>query len=380
MNSTITVIGAGPIGLIAARHLAEAGMQVTVLEEHAKVGKPMQCAGLISKSGAAINKLPVKECTLNEIQGARIFAPNGEMLSVHKYETVALVIDREKFDLECLKEAEKLGVEVKAKCKLIDLRSDTVFYQHEERGEIMKTKIAIGADGAGSKSRSLLGMQQPSTSFINAYQIRAKGSFEKEFVELYFGSFAEGFFAWKIPESKSIARIGIGTTMQKNAQQALEEFLQKKSIQVEKIEESAGLIPIGQPLKETVKGNALLIGDAAFQTKATTGGGIITGSVAARLASEAVIENQRHRKPLKSLDKNLSALNKDLQIHWKIRKYLNSLNEDSLNKLFVKLKNAKIDQFLEKYGNMDHPSLFAGKLLGNPKMWFLLPEVINALR
>ena len=106
MNTTISVIGAGPAGLAAAKKLAESGWQVTVLEEHKKVGKPMQCAGLVSKSGAAINKLPIQDCVLNEIQGARIYAPNGEFLSLRKYETVALVLDREKFDLNCLKEAQ----------------------------------------------------------------------------------------------------------------------------------------------------------------------------------------------------------------------------------------------------------------------------------
>jgi len=380
MNTTITVVGAGPAGLIAAKHLAGAGWQVTVLEDHKKVGKPVQCAGLISKSGATVNKLPVQDCVLNEIQGAKIFAPNGETLSLHKYETVALVLDREKFDLNCLKEAQKLGVEVKTQCKLIDLRSDTVFLQHEERGEMLKTKIVVGADGANSKVRSLIGMQLPSDSFVNAFQIRAKGRFEKEFVQLHFGSFAEKFFAWVIPESKEIARIGLGTTIQKNPKQALQDFLQKKSLEVERIEENAGLIPIEAPLREVSKGNTLLVGDAALHAKASTGGGIITGSIGARIAAETITEHLRHGKPLKNYEKNIQLLNKDLILHWKIRKFLNSQTDESLNKLFAKMKKAKIEQFLEKYGNMDHPTLFAGKLLSNPRIWFMLPEVISALR
>jgi hypothetical protein len=111
-----------------------------------------------------------------------------------------------------------------------------------------------------------------------------------------------------------------------------------------------------------------------------TGGGIITGSIAAGIAAESITEHLRHGKPLKNYDKNLSALNKDLMLHWKIRKYLNSTSDKDLDKLFVKMKKAKIEQFLEKYGNMDHPSLFVGKLLSNPKIWLMLPEALKILR
>ncbi|HIH21448.1 MAG: geranylgeranyl reductase family protein [Candidatus Diapherotrites archaeon] len=380
MNTTITIAGAGPAGLTTARHLAEEGWQVTVLEEHKKIGKPMQCAGLISKAGAVINKLPVQDCILNEIQGARIFAPNGEKLFLHKYETVALVLDREKLDLNCLKEAEKHGVEVRTNCKLIDARTDTVFLQQDERGEMLKTKILVGADGANSKVRSILGLRMPSENFVNSFQIRAKGRFEKEFVELHLGNFAKGFFAWVVPESRDTARIGIGTSVQENAQQALDKFLKEKNISVQKIEHTAGVIPIGQPLKEACKGNALLVGDAGFHAKATTGGGIVTGSIAARIAAETITEHLRNKKPLKNFDKNLAGLNKDLLLHWKVRRFLNSQTDEQLNRLFEKMKKAKIEEFLEKHGNMDHPSLFAGKLLSNPKIWFLLPEALKALR
>lgn len=381
MNPTVTVIGAGPAGLLTARHLAEQGWNVRVIEEHASVGKPVQCAGLISKSGTFINKLSIKESIVNEIQGARIYAPDGECLSIHKYETVAYVIDRELFDRECLKEAEKLGVEVRKNCKLIDLRSDTAFVQQNERGEMIKAKVFVGADGVNSKVRSAIGMHMPSESFVNCHQIRAKGSFDRDFVELHFGSFAQNFFAWVIPEGKNNARIGVGTSLKKNAKQCLEEFLKKKGIEVEKTDETAGLIPIGQPLKEVSKANTLLVGDAAFHTKATTGGGIITGSIGARLAAECITEHLRSGRPLKDYDRAVAReLNKDLLIHWKVRKFLNSQSDDSLNRLFAKLKKAKIEQFLEKYGNMDQPSLFAGKLLANPKTWVMLPEAISVLR
>src|SRR4029453_7679153 len=43
----VIVVGAGPGGLAAARALAADGRSVLVLEEHAIVGEPVHCTGLL---------------------------------------------------------------------------------------------------------------------------------------------------------------------------------------------------------------------------------------------------------------------------------------------------------------------------------------------
>ena len=46
----ISIIGGGPIGAYTAYLLAKAGEQVRIFEEHNKIGKPVQCAGIVSKN------------------------------------------------------------------------------------------------------------------------------------------------------------------------------------------------------------------------------------------------------------------------------------------------------------------------------------------
>ncbi len=379
-NPIVIIAGAGPAGTLTAKHLGERGWQATVLEEHGSIGKPVQCAGLISKSGSLANSLPLDGCILNEIQGARIFSPNGEKIELQRFETVAFVIDRQRFDENCAREAEKQGAEILANTRLIGAKEDRVFIQREERGEMLRAKVLVGADGANSKARSLAGTRLPSTSFINAYQITARGSFDREFVELHLGGFAEGFFAWVIPESKKTARIGIGTTMQKNAKKCLGEFLEKKGLDARETGRTAGIIPCSPPIKEPFSGNTLLVGDAAMQAKATTGGGIVTGSMAAKACAGAIDSHLREKKSLGEYADMLAHLNRELSIHWKIRSYLNSLSEQKTNALFARLKKAGIERFLEKHGNMDRPTLFAGKFMANPRNWLLFPELLKVLR
>lgn len=366
------VVGGGAVGLNTARLLAQDGWDTTVIEEHSEIGKPVQCAGLISKTGVEDNRLDLGDSIVNHVQGARIFAPSGLELKLQKFETVAYIVDREKLDKAFAEQAKKAKAKILTSTRLIDVRNETVFVQHEKRGEMLKARVIIGADGANSSVRKILKIDAPAENFVNTFQVRAKGSFEKEFVHLYFGRFAPGFFGWVIPESNNIARIGLGCRLSSNPKKCFEDFVQEKKIALsDTIEHNSGMIPIGEPLKNAVQGNILLCGDAAFQTKATTGGGIITGSIASKELFKTVSAHFKDKKPLQNYPKRLSELNKDLLMHWKIRKYLNSLNEMELNQIFEKLKKAKIEDFLAKYGDMDRPSRFIPKILSNPSMWSL---------
>ncbi len=368
----IAVIGAGAVGLHSAIELLKSGWDVTVIEEHGEIGKPVQCAGLISRSGAEMLHLPIEECIVNEVRGAKLFAPNGEILKIEKNKSVAYVLDRAKLDKALYAEAKKHNAKIMLNTSLIDIRNEMLFIKHENRGEMLKAKITIGADGVNSNVRKILGINVAAENLLHAYQVTAKGSFEKDFVQLHFGNFAPGFFAWVIPESAETARIGIACSGNKNPNEALQEFMRKANLQINDVHgRLAGLIPVGPPLKENLKGNVLLVGDSAMHTKATTGGGIITGCIASLALNKTVSEHLKNNASLSNYSNNLGALNKELQMHWKLRNYFNSLNENDINALFAKLKKANAENFLSLYGDMDMPSKFLPKLLRTPSLWGL---------
>lgn len=366
---------------MTAARIAEKGFPAIVLEEHAQIGYPTNCTGLISKSGSQLTNLPFKDTIVNEIRGAKIFSPDGNSFSVDKYETVAYVVDRAKLDQECAKVAQKAGVEIRTNCRMIDVRNHTVFAQQDNRGEMFKSKIVVGADGVMSKTRNqLMKINVPKEKFVNSYQALCKGEFQKEFVELHFGSdFAPQFFAWVVPENKHYARIGTAAPLGINVKDAFDRFLVKKEMDVKVQDGCAFLIPVGEPLQSTTDGNLAIVGDAAFQTKATTGGGIITGVMAGHLLGDTIADHYAKGTPLKEVDHRLKNLNHELAMHYKIRKYLNGLDDAKMNQLFAKAKKAGVDGFLEKYGNMDLPSLFMSKVFTNPRMWGFAPDAMKLL-
>ncbi|MFH0906580.1 MAG: hypothetical protein V1824_04565, partial [archaeon] len=165
----------------------------------------------------------------------------------------------------------------------------------------------------------------------------------------------------------------------KNPTKTMNEFLEKYNFKEFNFDGSS-IIPISANLKTRVYNNMLLVGDAGCFIKATTGGGIVFGLLSAKAASVAITERLKKFKPLSNYDKSLSRINLELGIHYKIHKYINSLNNLDLEELMQELKSAEIEEFLSRNGDMDFPTSFISKALLKPKLLRLTPKAIDILR
>jgi geranylgeranyl reductase len=79
LKTKVVVVGGGPAGAIAARSLAEYGVDVIVLERNPSFKKP--CGGAISL--IALEELHIPETVIGkEVKCIRIVSPKGEKLDV----------------------------------------------------------------------------------------------------------------------------------------------------------------------------------------------------------------------------------------------------------------------------------------------------------
>lgn len=375
----VAIVGAGPVGLQTAIRLKELGFDATILEEHETIGVPEHCTGLISKKGVEELGLHLGDSLQNTIKGAKIFSPSGHMIKIKSKEAVAYVVDRKEFDSILLRRARLLGVHVATETKLIDVRNNTLFVQSQKRGELRKADIIVGADGVNSTIRHLIGIPTNKDSFIHTLQTTCTGDFDPDMVEVHLLDYSKGFFAWVVPISKDKAKVGIGSILGENISEALKKFISEKMKNARPYHYESALIPYGEPLKGIVKGNLVLVGDSAFQTKATTGGGVIFGIKSANILAETIAQTLKGKTTLNTYENKMSELNKELKIHWKIRRYANSLSPQEMDDLFIKLKKKGIEKFLAKEGNMDEPSKFIGKLITNPAYFTMLGTALKFL-
>lgn len=350
----INIIGAGPAGLYIAYLLAKAGKEVNVFEEHAKIGLPVQCTGIITSHLKDILEIDSR-FLVNRVTNVRVISKRQSAEFKLKYPNY--IVDRERFDSHLAALAKKHGARIflghkymgqeKGFCIIRDVKNDKVIR--------LKCSILIGSDGPLSRVSEMINPGMKRKYWVGC-QARANIRCKSGTFEAYFGDSFPGFFGWVVPESASVARIGIAS--KKNVNILFRQFLKSRKIRPESIiEYQAGLIPVfckKQKLQNRHK-NIFLVGDAASQVKATTGGGIIPSLRAAELLSESILQKRDYEKLCRK------ELNKDLVLSQLIRKTLDRFSDKDYDRLFALCRTSKVKSIIESF-DREYPSRFMLRL------------------
>lgn len=365
------VAGAGPSGTYASHKLSSSGFRVLNLEEHKEVGKPVECTGLVSKR---VFSLVNSRSKVNEVSGADIYFPGGQPIHVEKQEKT-IVMDRDSFDKDAAGMAIGSGTDLRINSRVVKVRNyeDHVMVVYREDGNLKEAKAmaVVGADGVNSRVRRELFDSRPSR-MVTAYQVDSAYTMEdQDSVDVYLGSESSvGFFGWATPSGR-ITRIGVGSY--KSA--ALKHFFRiNRRFKKDRIVGiNGGAIPISY-LKRTYADRTLLVGDAAGIVKPLTGGGIFTGIVAAKHASQALTEAYEHEnfnsKFLSRYEKYWkSELGRELYLDGLIQKYFTSLSDSALDSIYSILSKPQNISLINRMGDIDFPSkVVAGMILRNPSL------------
>jgi digeranylgeranylglycerophospholipid reductase len=359
------IIGGSAIGNFLAFKLTEKGLKPIVIEEDDNVGTPVQCTGLVSDKINKFGHLP-KEIIKNKFTSAKIHFPDGNALDI---KGEAILIDREKFDRFWYEKAKEGGADYLLGERLTKFVVADIVYAKTTKRKF-KTDIIIGCDGPMSFVRRHFGIFYKT---VPALQSLSKKSTENtKQVELFFGSqFTDYPFAWSVPENEKISRIGM--FIKDDINNRFADFLEH--LDAVPIDKQGGIVPIDKP-KQSAFANSILVGDAACQTKASTGGGVVTGMICAEIAADAIAK--AYDKLDFSEDFLLREYDhlwrkkiiKDLYVSLKVRKLLNRLDDDDLNELGqLGMKNREI---IEKHGDMDFYSRLYNELKKSSDLKYML--------
>jgi digeranylgeranylglycerophospholipid reductase len=367
MNYDVVVVGAGPAGAIAARYAARNGAKTLLIEEHASIGSPVQCTGLISTKALKECELDEGSFALSKIRGAFVYAPNGEETCVRGKDIKAYVIDRKIFDRKLVELAVDTGVDILLKTRFLDMDNGRISVISGGEKKEIRSEIIVGADGIQSSVGRAAGLPR-CEKFLSGIQFEAPyNPKDPEYVEIFTGNdIAPGFFGWAVPFS-GMARIGLAKNPGRPARYCLEKLLNHPIIasryRGSRTEHVVGGIPIGPPRK-TASGRVMLVGDAAGQVKPTSGGGIYMGAVCAKIAGEVAARVSRKECGLLEYERKWrSAVGRELDIGMRIHKSIGKLSDENLNEFIAFLNKPEIRELITEYGDMDHPSVLLGKLI-----------------
>jgi digeranylgeranylglycerophospholipid reductase len=350
----IIIVGGGPAGAWTAKHAAERGMSVLLLEKDREIGIPVRCGEGVIKS--SLEKLvPIqKEWIAQEVTSLQLIAPDETVVDLAIEET-GVILHRKVFDHDLAGMASDAGVEVVTEAYVHGLLSDNgsitgVQVNCSGKEFEVSSSIVIGADGVESRVGRWGGLKThlPLNGIGSCAQmLLSEIDIDPSCVQFYFGKeIAPEGYLWLFPKGKRMANVGLGQVRHsldsKTALESLKTFVNKKFKDHTMLSCIAGGVPAVPTLKEIVGNGLMLVGDAAHQEDPISGGGIINamiaGQIAGEVAAEAVRGGDVSKKQLKVYEKRWHKTEgKNAEVSYQISKVKNRFSDEELNRLAVML-------------------------------------------
>ena len=283
---------------MAARHLAQRGHDVVVLEEHPGIGLPTHCTGLIGLE--AFSELDIPRHTILDItHAARFVAPDGSSVIVDADRVNAAIVDRALFDQALADSSRAAGADLRssARVRTIAISDTGVTVTADGDGGTITARACILACGANYRFNRQLGLGV-TRAFVQSAQLERSFAGPEQ-VEVHLGrSVAPRGFAWVVPfrrDGQPFQRLGLmadagaGSLFRAFATQLRSRY---GIADADWPEPRLKILPLG-PVARTYGPRLLAVGDAAGLVKPTTGGGIYYSLISGQFAADTLDEALR---------------------------------------------------------------------------------------
>lgn len=388
------VVGAGPAGSTAAFELAQRGRSVLVVEEHSRVGHPVQCAGLVSRR--ALRLAGSERAVRQPVHGAAVFGPSLRSIEFTAGDPRGYVLDRAGWDQDLADRAARAGARFELGCRFDRRLSDdgrTVrveLSRTDGSKEEVEARLVIGADGVTSAVARAFRLRRP-VEILPAFEAEYPTSpGDPDRVEVYLSNrFAPGLFGWWIPDGRGGARVGVAAhadgTSARRYFERLSTYLGRRFGRP--LGSATGFIASGIPIgtvPRTVADRVMLVGDSAAQVKPLSGGGIYIGMRCAQIASEvadgALAEGRLTSQRLAEYERRWRAeFGEEFDRALALRALFVRLTDADLDRLIEVLRSSDLLETIVAFGDIDFPTHVARRLLlQSPGLLRLFPKAMSA--
>lgn len=306
------VVGAGPSGCAAAYDLATAGYSVLLLDRH-QFPRVKPCAGALTIKTVRALRFRVDPVVRAIADGIHVTRDLGDTSELRSKIPICLMTVRSEFDDFCLRKTIDAGAEFQVIDGLISFEEETDTVVLRTRSGDFRAQFLIGADGANSKVRMLLGDQN---WFRRGLAIEAHAPLHNDAkaMEIDFGVVPRGY-GWSFQKGDHL-NVGLYTEAAgiKLTRAALAEYLKRKFACTEFdhfIGHYLGLGGLGYVPKQR---RTFLVGDAAGLTDPLSGEGICNAVRSGQAAASAIISELRDGMDARECYRQaLGGIHEDLQ-------------------------------------------------------------------
>jgi digeranylgeranylglycerophospholipid reductase len=318
----VLVVGAGPAGSGAGMAAAQQGASTLIVERKKEIGTPVQCGEVVGLSVMEMAGLKLPPHVVCARQNYTRFVVDRQLYVDNRspYWRSATV-ERKIFDKHLAMEAARAGAQVQADCRLVDVEIKdgcvtSAQLRYQGKDVEVRPKYVIAADGVHSTLAKAMGREEYLGESIARgveYEMVAKKRLPpcmQIFIEPEIGL----GYGWIIPKGPFRANVGLGLVGRAASRR---EFLMdwitqhpvvSRYFDTDKVlEVKTGDAPVPGFEGGPVMGNVLFAGDAAGQTLAFVGEGImpsyVCGGIAGRIAGTA-----RSLKDLSAYDPEVRAI------------------------------------------------------------------------
>ncbi|MCE5296434.1 MAG: NAD(P)/FAD-dependent oxidoreductase [Euryarchaeota archaeon] len=312
MEFDVLVVGAGPAGSGAGKGAAENGARTLVIDRKKEIGTPVQCGEVVGLSLLEMTDLKIPPSAICGRQNFTRFVVSRKFVVDNRspYWRSATV-ERKVFDKHLAMQAALSGASVQADCRLMSAELDgddvrSVVLRWRGKDVKVEPKVVIAADGVHS-TMGAIQSRPPLEKDGIARGIEFEMVSKKRvppcmqiFIEPEIGL----GYGWIIPKGPYRANVGLGLVGRSESRRDfLTDWISEHPVvsqyfDPDKIlEVKAGDAPVPGFDGGPVVGNVLYAGDAAGQTLAFVGEGIMPSYICGKVAGRVAALSFRNKGP-----------------------------------------------------------------------------------
>jgi len=392
----VAIVGSSFSGAMAALSVAKSE-KVLIIEKRKQPGSPVNTTGAVPIEWLKkMNVFPSEDCIAGRLRGVELVAPNGDRAVLKKEQPDGMVLYPDLYVKWLSQRAVDKGCTLLTDTSFLGLKPNNSngksanaeggYTISTSKGEF-KADYIIGADGTASAVGQAAGLgERPAPEDLHLgmeYTFENNNVQDPEIFSLFLGhEVAPLGYAWSFPEGTKYLRVGLGIpqSLGLRPKVLIDKFLAKyPEFKTSFTKSNGGMIPTAPPLKTAVKGNILLVGDAAHFCSPLHGGGIWFGMHSGILAAEAISK----RNPELYEQTWKEQLGGVLSRHYKLKKVIYSMSDNNFDDLVDMLKVYLVAQSANySFAHMAQKILFSdpGFMMDMAMKWAKYGLAIDAIK